>query len=287
MLRRIAEPAARLMQQFVTHGRRWINNAHSRIRFKFNRLVHRPLIIQSGYAGLGDNLFLSHIPRIAKESGKYEKVLVSNHSVFRDPAFRMLVWESNRYVDGFSDEPGFELLPPHAHDPGRKQCFEILCKLGLENRITHLRPGCNLLDEFMLGMGLDDGARFHDPELYLDIPRVREYENLVVYDPNYITNVGAVTPAQIQSYFDRAGIRIQAQMAVRNSSVAITAATTTITTKSLVEFCSVILSCKALYCLTTGTATLAAALKKPCTVLYGDGVNALYHHSRMHRYVSV
>ena len=275
------------MPKFITHGRRWIDNAKSRVRFKFNRIARRQLIIQSGYAGLGDNLLLSHIPRIAKETGKLENVFVSNHSIFRDPACRMLVWESNRYVDGFTDEPGFELLPPHTRDLGRSKLFEILFKMGLENRITHLQKGCNLLDQFMLGMGLDDGVRFHEPEIYLEIPRVSEYENLVVYDPNYITNVGAVTARRIEAYFDRMGIKIQAQMAVRNNSVAITKSTTIITAKSLVDFCSVIVSCKELYCLTTGTATLAAALKKPCTVLHGDGVNPLYHHSQLHRYVKV
>src|SRR5665213_1467512 len=167
-LHRVVEPKTYLMQSFFTHGKRWIDNAKKRARFKFNRTARRQLIIQSGYAGLGDNLFLSHIPRIAKQSGQYEKVFVSNHSAFRDPACRMLVWESNRYVDGFTDEPGFELLPPHTRDPGQSRLFEILFKLGLENRITHPQASCNLLDQFMLGMGLDDGFRFHEPEIHLD-----------------------------------------------------------------------------------------------------------------------
>jgi len=275
------------MPKFITHGKRWIDNVKSRARFKYNRIIHRQLIIQSGYPGLGDNLLLSHIPRIAKESGRYEAVLVSNHSLFRDPACRMLVWESNRYIDGFTNEPGFVLLPPHTRDPGRNKLFEILFELGLENRITYLQKGCNLLDQFMLSMGLDDGFRFHEPEIHLEIPRVREYENLVIYDPNYITNVGSVNSHQIEAYFERAGINIQAQIALRNNSVAITKATATVTAKSLVDFCSLIVSCKELYCLTTGTATLAAALHKSCTVLYGDGVNPLYHHSRLHRYVKI
>jgi hypothetical protein len=275
------------MSNFITHGKRWIDNETSRMRFNFNRIARRRLIIQSGYAGLGDNLFLSHIPRIAKESGHFDKVFVSNHSVFRDAACRMLVWESNRHVDGFIDEPGFELLPPHTRDPGQNKVFELLFKLGLENRITHPQKNCNLLDQFMLGMGLDDGLRFHEPEVHLEIPRMSEYENLVVYDPNYITNVGALTPRQVEAYFDQKGITVQAQMAVRNNFVGLARTTASITTKSLVEFCSVIVSCKDLYCLTTGTATLAAALKKPCTVLYGDGVNPLYHHSQLHRYVKI
>ena len=33
------------------------------------------LIIGGGYPGLGDNLFFSHLPRIAKESKKYNKII--------------------------------------------------------------------------------------------------------------------------------------------------------------------------------------------------------------------
>ena len=275
------------MQTLIVHGKRWSEIFRSSARFHYNRIARRRLIIQSGYQGLGDNLFLSHLPRIAKESGKYDKVLVSSRSQFRDPACRKLVWESNRYVDGFTDEPGFMLLPPHTQIREGNILFELFFKLGLENRITQPRPDCNLLDQFMLGMGLDDGLRFHEPEIYADIPKIKDYENVVVYDPNYITNVGSLNSDKVENYFDQAGIEIQAQMAVRNQSVAIKKYTETIITKSLENFCSVIVSCKELYCLTTGTATLAAALNKPCTVLYGDGVNLHYHHSRLHRYVKV
>jgi hypothetical protein len=275
----------RLIGNFLPHQRYWFANAQSRARCQFNRLVRRQLVIQSHYAGLGDNLFLSHLPRIAKETGAYEKVLVSNRCVFRDPAFRKLVWESNRHVDGFTDEPGFGLLPPHTQCRQSSRLYGLFFRLGLEARITQVRPGCNLLDEFMLGMGLDDGQRFHEPEVHLDIPRVKEYENLTVYDPNYITNVGAITAREVEAYFDRSGVEVHAQMARRNQSLTISRPTATITTKDLLDFCSVIVSCKALYCLTTGTATLAAALGKPCTVLYGEGINPVYHHSKLHQYV--
>jgi len=211
-----------MMQSSITHGRRWIKNLNKRANLTFDRYTRHRLIIQSGYAGLGDNLFLSHIPRIAKESGKYEKVLVSNYSAFRDPACRMLVWESNKYVDGFINAPGFELLPPHTHNIKQNRLYEILFALGLENRITCPLDGGNLLDQFMLGMGLDDGFRFHEPEIYLNIPRNKKYEHLTVYDPNYITNVGAITQSMIETYFYQAKVDNLAQMGMRNNSMAVT-----------------------------------------------------------------
>jgi hypothetical protein len=136
-------------------------------------------------------------------------------------------------------------------------------------------------------MGLDDGLRFHEPEIHIEIPIIRKYQDLVIYDPNYITNVGLIEVGQIERFFEQARIKVQAQMALRNRSLPLSQSMTTIKTESLMDFCSVIVSCKELYCLTTGTATLAAALKRPCTVLYGDGVNPLYHHSRLHRYIKL
>ena len=56
---------------------------------------------------------------------------------------------------------------------------------------------------------------------------------------------------------------------------------------SLEEFCAIIVSCKELYCLTTGTATLAAALRKPAKVLYGIHHDPIYRHSPIHEYILV
>jgi ADP-heptose:LPS heptosyltransferase len=60
----------------------------------------------------------------------------------------------------------------------------------------------------------------------------------------------------------------------------------TLQTASLSEFCRVIVSCRQLLCLSSGTATLAAALGKPAIVFYGDGQKKMFHHSRLHKYVN-
>src|SRR4029077_9131663 len=86
----------------------------ARTAFNFNRYVRKQIILQIGHGGLGDNLFLSHIPQIAKEMSDVRRVFVSTHSVFRDAAYKHLIWTSNPYVDGFVDEPGLEIVGPHA-----------------------------------------------------------------------------------------------------------------------------------------------------------------------------
>jgi hypothetical protein len=259
----------------------------ARAAFNFSRYFRKQIILQIGHGGLGDNLFLSHIPQIAKEISDVRSVFISTHSVFRDGAYKHLIWDSNPHVDGFVDEPGLEIVGPHTRDIRGSLLDHCLLRMGLNNRISYLEPGCNLLDQYMLALGLDDGLRFHEPKIYQRIPRRSEYENTIVYDPNYITNVGRISAEAIREFFKLEDVRPNVQMQRYADLIDLPEITDRIWTTSLVDFCSLIVSCKALYCLTTGTATLAAALDKPCTVLYGEGVNKIYHHSRLHRYVHV
>jgi hypothetical protein len=259
----------------------------ARAAFNFNRYVRKQILLQIGHGGLGDNLFLSHIPQVAKETSNVREVFISTHSDFRDAAYKHLIWESNPYVDGFVNEPGLEIVGPHTRPVRSSLVDHYLLKMGLNNRISYLEPGCNLLDQYMLTLGLDDGLRFHEPKIYQQIPRMSAYENIILYDPNYITNVGRISAEAVRAFFKYEGVLPNAKMQAYGNSIQLEEITERISTAGIVDFCALIVSCKALYCLTSGTATLAAALGKPCTVLYGDGVNTIYHHSRLHRYVHV
>ncbi len=221
------------------------------------------LILEIKYGGLGDHLFYSHIPRIAKETGKYAKVYVSELSDFRNPEYREFIWGTNPFVDGFANRPGQHVIPV-AED-----------------------AGLNFLDRLMLGFGLDDGQRFHEPELYIQPPLRSELAEVSIYDPNYISNAGRFGRRDLEEVIRQQFIHIDRQMAPRNKSRMLSEIPTNVTAKDLNEFCSIIVSCKDLYCLTTGTATLAAALGKPATIFYGDGVKTVFHHSKMHRYIFV
>lgn len=210
----------------------------------------RTLILQGCQGGLGDTLFLSHLPRVAKATG-CRRVLVSNRSVYRDPAYRTLVWESNPYVDGFTDERGLDIAV-----------------------VPTVRPGCNLLDEIMLHAGFDDRHRQHEPEIYQTFEPVAEWQDLVVYDPNYITMAGDLSVQKLREFFEQEGVMPDAQLTPRNRSILLPDVARRVRTTDILDFCRLIVSCKSLYCLTTGTATLAAALGKPCTVLWGGSGTA-------------
>lgn len=230
---------------------------------RFPHIRHKLFVIQVFYGGLGDHLFYSHLPRIAKELG-FEKVFISNHSEFRSPEAKKLIWESNPYVDGFCNEKGYR-----APD------------------FTKLGKNMNLLDKIMLDQGLDDGKRFHEPEVYYK-PKVRkELVGKNIYDPNYISNAGEINSKIVDSYLNKHNISVDYQMALRDNSISLKRRVKALKASSLEDFCDIIVSCKRMYCLTTGTATLAAALGKKATILYGEGVGKIFHHSKKHKYVKL
>ena len=237
----------------------WRLPAASSIYVPRHRLQN-DLVIQVKYGGLGDHLFYSHLPRIAKETGRYRNVLISDASVFRSAETRRLVWELNPYVDGF--------------------CAETCPYPDLELSLTR---GCNLLDQLMLLHNLDDGKRHHEPEVYYVPKLIERLAGKTVYDPNYISNAGRLSPETVSLYFASQGITVDYQMRPRDQSLPIEL-DSFLTTQSLEEFCDIIFSCHSLYCLVTGTATLASALNKPATILYGDGVSNFFLHSKLHSY---
>ena len=224
----------------------------------------KTLILSIQKGGLGDHLFYSHLPRIAKQYGGFNQVFISNDSIFRNPDTKKLVWELNPYLDGFTNDPGFFYFSENIQD------------------------GENLLDHLMLAYGLDNHKRNHEPEIYYKPLLVESLIDKTIYDPNYISYTGDIKyPTTIQNWFDQNNITPNAQMKVLGGrSISINCANT-LSTPDIFKFCDLLYSAKAIYCLSTGTGTLAAALQKPVTVLYGEGLQKAYRHSGLHSYISV
>ena len=225
----------------------------------------RHLVLKIRYGGLGDHLFFSPIPRIAKQTGTYDKVSISNLSTYRNPMYKHLIWELNPYIDGFSDED--ETF----------NCQDVLIDFDTEN----------LLDALMKANHVDDGLRFHEPEVYFQPPHNEEWQLLTIYDPNYISNAGNNIKTQfVKRYFHDNGIVINMQLKPtwgrKNRRIF---GIPNIATPDFMDFCSLIVSCKSLFCFATGTATLACALKKPVTVFYDPSFNRAFLHSKKNNYV--
>jgi hypothetical protein len=224
----------------------------------------KTLILSIQKGGLGDHLFYSHLPRIAKQYGGYNQVFISNDSIFRNPDTKKLVWALNPYLDGFTNEAGVFYFS------------------------ENIPEGQNLLDHLMLAYGLDDHKRNHEPEIYYKPMLVESLIDKIIYDPNYISYTGDIKyQATIQNWFDQNNIAPNAQMKVLGGrSISINCANT-LSTPDIFKFCDLLYSAKAIYCLSTGTGTLAAALQKPVTVLYGEGLQKAYRHSGLHSYINV
>ncbi len=221
------------------------------------------LILQIKYGGLGDHLFYSHIPRIAKELG-YKEVLISNKSDFRNAEYKHLIWELNPFVDGFTDKEGV-----HVADARPTNTDE------------------NLLDRIMLNLGLDDGKRFHEPELHYKPILVPEVIGKTVYDPNYLSNAGLVNAHKVDTYFSSHDLSIDLQFTLRNNSIPTTHFSGFIQARSLYDFIDILASAKDIYCLVTGTASLASALGKKAHVFYTAEMPAEFRHSRNNTYIKL
>lgn len=228
--------------------------------------MEKSLVIEIIHTGLGDHLFHSHLPRIAKESG-FDKVYISNFSPVVHPNYKSLVWEYNPFVDGFIDEPGLKI-----------NIGEIVHKLKRNSET-------NLLDEVMIAFGLENNMRWNKPEIYYK-PKFVERFNKVVYDPNFLSWIGLCTKEDAMTFFKKNNIQFDAIMKLRSGKhfYVPTNNEEFIETPTLEDFCDLIYSCKELHCLTSGTATLADALGKKATVYYGEGQPAGYQHSKNHDY---
>ena len=226
----------------------------------------KELVIKIKYGGLGDHLLYSPIPRISKQIHGYKKVYISNFSDYRNPKTKELVWQNNPFVDGFVDVDA--PIPT----------FSVV-----EN-------GKNILDTLADFVGLpDDGIRFREPEIYY-IPKKIEYlKDSVIYDPNFLSKVKHPNASKVMKYFLDNNIRIDYQMKLlpNYSSHSYISDLETLSSNGLEIFCDIIYSCKIFYCLTSGSATLAASIGKSSVVLYEAGVNSMFHHSKLHEYVQI
>ncbi len=230
----------------------------------------KSLIIEIKYSGLGDHLFHSHIPRIAKESKIYDKVFISEKSIFGHSDYKKLIWELNPYVDGFTDESG------------------IICDIAKQVAKLDSQSETNLLDQIMYFYGLDNGCFWNQPEVYYQ-PKNREEFHYTIFDPNFVSWIGNVTAEDAMIFFRNNKINFERIMKLRDNKIMYipSGAEVFIETPTLFDFCDLIYSAKTLFCLTSGTATLAAALDKSAKVFYG--VEQLYgfQHYKRHDYINI
>jgi hypothetical protein len=224
--------------------------------------MNKKLIIEIRKGGLGDHLFYSHLPRIAKQTGAFDTVYISNHSFFRNEDYKKLIWESNPFLDGFTDDR------------------------GVFHFSTYVNDTQNLLDTLMLLYGLEDHVRMHNPEIYYRPEVKAELKGVILYDPNFVSYTGDLKSAHlIQKWFTHNNITVDYQMAVLGKRKLILKNQHWLSAKDIFDFCSILISAEKIFCLNTGTAALATALGVKCNVFYGKGLDKGYMHSKSNNYI--
>lgn len=220
----------------------------------------KELVIKIKWGGLGDHLFCTPIPRVAKQQG-YDRVFISRHSDYVYSDTKEFIWERNPFVDGFSNE-----------DKSYPQFGEV-------------EEGMNLLDKLVFWWGLaDDGVRFREPEIFYVPKIIPELRDAVLYDPNYNADPHRHPRAEkIERYFKNNDVCVTHQMKHGIKRRRIQDAIE-IESKGVENFCDILWSCKRVFCLVTGTLPLMAALGKSATVFYSDRSLPMARHSKLHTY---
>jgi len=223
----------------------------------------KEFVIKIGYGGLGDHLLYSPIPRILKQEYKYDKVYISNFSIYRNDNIKKLVWEKNPFIDGFINKDG---PVPNFSD---------------------IKNDKNILDAVIEFLGFKDcRERYINPEIYYIPKKNKLLDNKNLYDPNYINSLIQPSSDDIERYIKISNIIIDYQMKEihKNSSLC---NISKIESVDLEEYCDFIFSCKNFYCLTSGSATLASAIRKDFFVFYKTGMKKMFHHAKKDNYILV
>lgn len=208
-------------------------------------------VFRVDHGGLGDHLFFTPLPRLLKEKGFARKVFISSDSPFRNNQIFDFVWASNPYLDGISGDP-VTFTTPVSTDVN-KVINQIMAKYGITDIINELNP-----------------------ELYSEIHENTKYIGKRYLDLNYISYAGAF------SFVDKFLLaRRHSECILINPGPILKFIVNNeiIKISCLIDYASLIKSADFFGCLTSGGATLAAALGKSSCVFFGHGHASFLRHS--------
>lgn len=210
----------------------------------------RKYIFQIEYGGLGDHLFYSPLPRLLKEYDLADQVYLSNKSKFRGSDICKVVWQTNPYLDGMSDDPPVNTLQ----------------KKSLINKAVNMA---------MASHGIDLPYEIN-PESYLPKTINENYANKRFIDLNYTSYVGAFTLFDALAILEKHPDYL---LVNPSKNLARFCKNDWVRTRSLEDYASLINSSLSFSALASGGATLALALGRPSTIYHGYGQNQIFHHS--------
>lgn len=214
--------------------------------------MNKQIIIFQPWGGLGDNLQFSTLPEMAKEQG-YD-VYIHNKNTYRNDEIRELVWKTNPFVDGFTDEPANAGSTDGIREDG------ISCKtdwaesqLGVSSFVY--------LYEYLHGFK----PRHVNPKIYYT-PKLREeVKELTLLDLGTITLKGDYNLEKlknaINTQYNSADSYLLQHATKQDVNNTYQIQTSQIFSFSnIFEYIDLIFSCKKFVCLWGGANSLAAAI---------------------------
>lgn len=210
--------------------------------------MRRKLILEITAPGLGDHLFFSPIPRLAKKYNVYDEIYISDFSNFsrNEGIYKKIIWEANPYIDGFLSDRG--IIPPP---------------------IDYIKiKDFNIIDNYLNYFGIPAGKN-NLPELYHQFNFIKKLEDKNIYDPNCISYWVAdnLNKDIILNFFNKNNITIYAQFPIKYNGILLPDIPVIDYKNNFINWCDCVFSCKNFYCMFSGSSNLRAAMKKPANVL--------------------
>lgn len=95
--------------------------------------MEEPIVIHTGYGGLGDNLMFSTLPEAFNNHG-YEEIYISSRNRYRNREIKELIWDDNPYIVGESDfEPNAGFI--HTGNPYTPQHDTFIRSVEIANGV--------------------------------------------------------------------------------------------------------------------------------------------------------
>ena len=216
--------------------------------------MNKKIIIFQPWGGLGDNLQFSTLPEKAKEAGY--NVFISNKNAYRNNEICDLVWGTNPFIDGFTDEiPNAGSTDGFTEDGISCQVDIARDKLGVSSFVY--------LYEYLHGFKPEN----KNPKIYYQ-PKYRDdVKDLTLLDLGTITlkndyNTDRLMQHINDSYDRETSFTVShASKADINNTYSINA-TNKLAFNNIFEFVDLIYSCKKFVCLWGGANALAAAIHR-------------------------
>lgn len=219
------------------------------------------------WAGLGDNLQVSTIPRRFFDKYGYNGVYISNSSPYRNEQIKELVWDKNPYIAGFTNKKGVNISEVGlVKFDGTTNWIQNMEKIYNFEAPHSTRPEiyysiedvdlCNVSNSVVIDMSYSQESFARNTERYpymntstknkiqeLFAQKKEEVSVKVIYQPEHLKNV---------NFFEKINIEVPHEKLVVND---------------IYTYCNIIKHCKQYVCSHSGCHALAAAIRPSCICL--------------------